>query len=89
MLEFLRLLNAFDSRHLLDLVAERLAILEEQAQLIAQLDPPSPVIFRSNHASNALPLAGTLPKDRDRLLAEIAAARAGEIPLRPDWARSY
>jgi len=65
------------------------AILEEQARLIAQLEPPSPVIFRSNHASNALPLAGTLPKDRDRLLAEIAAARAGEIPLRPDWARGY
>jgi radical SAM superfamily enzyme YgiQ (UPF0313 family) len=65
------------------------AILEEQEQLIAQLDPPRPVIFRSNHASNALPLAGTLPKDRDRLLTEIAAARAGEIPLRPDWARGY
>lgn len=65
------------------------AILEEQEHLIARLDPPSPVIFRSNHASNALPLAGTLPKDRERLLAAIAAARAGEIPLRPDWARGY
>ena len=65
------------------------AILAEQARLIARLDPPSPVIFRSNHASNALPLAGTLPKDRERLLAEIAAAQAGEVPLRPDWARGY
>jgi hypothetical protein len=65
------------------------AILDEQAQLIARLEPPSPVIFRSNHASNALPLAGTLPKDRARLLEAIAAARAGAIPLRPDWARGY
>lgn len=65
------------------------AILAEQERLIDRLDPPSPVIFRSNHASNALPLAGILPKDRDRLLAAIAAARAGEIPLRPDWARGY
>jgi hypothetical protein len=65
------------------------AILAEQAHLIARLDPPSPVIFRSNHASNALPLAGTLPKDRERLLQAIAAARSGEIPLRPDWARGY
>ncbi len=65
------------------------ATLEEQAHLIARLAPPSPVIFRSNHASNALALAGTLPKDRDRLLEEIAAAQAGAIPLRPEWARSY
>ena len=64
-------------------------ILEEQACLIGGLDPPGPVIFRSNHASNALPLAGTLPKDRDRLLAEIAAARAGQVGLRPPWARGY
>jgi len=27
------------------------------------------VIFRSNHASNALALAGNLPRDRARLLA--------------------
>ena len=39
----------------------------EQSRLISQLDPPRPVIFRSNHASNALPLAGTLPRDRDAL----------------------
>ncbi len=63
-------------------------ILREQERLISRLDPKSPIIFRSNHASNALPLAGTLPKDRLRLLAAIAAARKGELALRPTWSRS-
>ncbi|MBI4970108.1 MAG: radical SAM protein [Rhodospirillales bacterium] len=58
-------------------------MLAEQARLIAALDPPRPIIFRSNHASNALPLAGTLPKDRPHLLAQLGAAGRGEIRLRP------
>jgi len=64
-------------------------MLTEQVSLIPQLDPPRPVIFRSNHASNALPLAGTLPKDRDALLAVLNAARAGEVALRPRHLRSH
>ncbi len=62
-------------------------ILREQERLIAAIDPPAPVIFRSNHASNCLALAGNLPKDRDRLLATIAAARAGFAGLRPAFMR--
>jgi hypothetical protein len=63
------------------------AVLVELRRLIELLDPPSPVIFRSNHASNALALAGTLPKDKNRLLAQIDAALAGEARLRPRWIR--
>ncbi len=62
-------------------------ILAEQERLLSLLAPPRPVIFRSNHASNCLPLAGTLPKDRETLLAAVAAARAGAQPLRPRWIR--
>lgn len=62
-------------------------VLEELEHLIACLDPPAPVIFRSNHASNALPLAGTLPKDKDKLLMAVRAARAGLIQTRPRWMR--
>ena len=45
-------------------------------------------IFRTNHASNRLSLAGTLRKDRERLLAEIdgAIADPGGV-LRPEWLR--
>ena len=43
-------------------------ILAEQELLLRLIDPPRPVIFRSNHASNCLPLAGNLPRDRDALL---------------------
>ena len=64
-------------------------MLIEQQRLIEQLDPPTPVIFRSNHASNALPLAGTLPKDRDALLAVLEAAQAGAVPLRPSDMRGH
>lgn len=62
-------------------------VLEELARLVERLDPPRPVIFRSNHASNALPLAGTLPKDRDKVLAQIELARNGGRGLRPEWLR--
>ena len=62
-------------------------ILAEQERLLSLMDPPRPVIFRSNHASNCLPLAGNLPRDKDALLATVAAARAGAQPLRPRWIR--
>ncbi len=46
-------------------------------------------VFRSNHASNYLPLAGILNEDRDRLLAllEQAISRPGTVPLRQEWQR--
>ncbi|MHC4885063.1 MAG: radical SAM protein [Planctomycetota bacterium] len=44
-------------------------------------------IFRSDHASNALPLAGSLPRDRERLLAELNQAASGTRSLRPAWLR--
>lgn len=62
-------------------------VLLELKRLIERLDPPQPVIFRSNHSSNALPLAGTLPKDRSKVLDQIDQALAGHRQLRPGWAR--
>ena len=62
-------------------------ILLELKHLIERLTPPSPVIFRSNHASNTLALAGNLPRDRDKLLAQLEGALNGEVRLRPRWIR--
>lgn len=44
-------------------------------------------VFRSNHASNYLPLGGRLPADRERLLEAVRRARAGDVPLRPEYLR--
>lgn len=46
-------------------------------------------IFRSNHASNAVPLAGTLPRDKDRLVAAVdeMLVLGGEAPFVPHWMR--
>ena len=48
---------------------------------------PTDAVFRSNHASNHLPIAGRLPRDRDAMVAAVDAALAGEVALRPDWLR--
>jgi len=42
----------------------------ELKELITNLDMETPCIFRSNHVSNMLPLAGTLPGDKNSLLAQ-------------------
>jgi radical SAM superfamily enzyme YgiQ (UPF0313 family) len=64
-----------------------LMILKEQVRLISGLNPPQPIIFRSNHASNALALAGNLPKDREKLLSKLKQAMDGQHPLRPSYMR--
>ncbi len=46
-------------------------------------------LFRANHASNTLPLSGTLPRDKSALLAHLDAVLADpeNAPFRPDWMR--
>ena len=48
---------------------------------------PADAVFRTNHASNYLPLGGHLPRDRARIVEVIDAALAGKIPLRPESRR--
>ena len=61
-------------------------MLEELRTMVAEA-APTDALFRTNHASNALPLAGRLPHDRDRIVAAIDGALSGEIALRPKWLR--
>jgi radical SAM superfamily enzyme YgiQ (UPF0313 family) len=61
------------------------AMLAELRQVIGHLDGLSHCVFRTNHASNYLPLAGTLPQDKARLLATLDEALArGRAALRPE-----
>lgn len=48
---------------------------------------PTCAVFRTNHASNYLPLSGKLPDDRERIVETIDRALAGQVLLRPEWCR--
>ncbi len=65
-------------------------ILHEQKRFIALLNTSHKIIFRSNHASNALHLAGTLPRDKARLVQELAVALdVGESAFVPKVFRGF
>ena len=60
-------------------------MLGELRQVISHLQGLSHCVFRTNHASNYLPLGGTLPQDKERLLATLdAALKRGRTVLRPE-----
>ena len=61
-------------------------MLEELRTIVAEANPTD-AVFRTNHASNYLPLAGRLPKDRERIVAVLDKALAGDVALRPEWSR--
>jgi len=61
-------------------------MLGELRTLVAQAQPTD-AVFRTNHASNYLPLAGRLPRDRDRVVAVLDEALKGRVALRPEAAR--
>jgi len=65
---------------------DKRALLAELRIFIEHARPRN-AIFRTNHASNYLPLSGRLARDRDRLLALIDGALAGSVPLRSEWMR--
>jgi radical SAM superfamily enzyme YgiQ (UPF0313 family) len=68
-------------------------VLPDVAQLLGELRTfvdrarPTDAMFRTNHASNYLPLGGRLPGDRARIVDVIDRALAGEIALRPEQRR--
>lgn len=58
-------------------------ILQEALTMLRQLNPHK-TILRSNHVSNFLNLAGSYPKDRERLI-ETAERTMTEARRNPDW----
>ncbi len=64
---------------------EPLDLLRELRHVVFHLDGLSRCVFRTNHASNYLPLAGTLARDKAYLLAAIDGALSqGPAALRPE-----
>ena len=60
-------------------------VLEEQRLFLEHVDAEG-CVFRSNHASNYVALGGTLNRDKEKLLRQIAYAQANQI-YRPDGFR--
>ena len=60
--------------------------LEETRALVVGLNY-GPFHFTSNHASNYVPLKGTLPDDREKFLAAIDSALAGKSRIRSEFSR--
>lgn len=57
----------------------------EETKLLLENIHYGPIHFTSDHASNYLPLKGTLPDDTARMTAAIDSALAGDTPMRPEW----
>ncbi|MFC2091852.1 radical SAM protein [Elusimicrobiota bacterium] len=65
---------------------DSIELLQEMLDIIKGLDLDK-TVFRSNHASNYLPLEGRFPRDKDRLLNTLKAAINGKIKLKPESLR--
>ena len=78
-----RVKDGFDGDYQLP---DQTSLFYELRHLIDCLDL-SDTVFRSDHASNYIPLKGTLGADKSAMLSQLDAAIAGKIPLRQEWQR--
>ena len=62
-------------------------MLLRELRVMVEHAKPRDAVFRTNHASNYLPLGGRLPNDAARIVAIIDRALEGKIPLRPERSR--
>ena len=67
-------------------VLDAVESLQETRDLVAGLDYEG-LHFTSDHASNYLPIKGTLRQDREKLLELLDGAISGSIRIRSEWAR--
>lgn len=70
------------------IVPDAMGTLRELREVIAEINVTN-TVFRTTHASNYLPVEGTLPKDKPRMLEVVdeALALGDDAPLRPEWLR--
>jgi hypothetical protein len=58
-------------------------VVQEALEIVRKLDPQKTILC-SNHVSNILNLAGSYPKDRERIIQQAEFALA-EAQKHPDW----
>ena len=64
-------------------------VMEEFRMMLENIGPlERTCVFRANHASNYLSLAGDLPADRDRLIRQVIVAQSHLDSLRPETLRA-
>ena len=63
--------------------------LEELELLISKMEPGSQVVFRANHGSNAYPIGGTFPQDKQSMLQKISYLRDHPELCRPIGFRGF
>ena len=59
----------------------------EETKLFMENIKTGPLHFTSDHASNYLPLKGTLPDQREQLCALVDGALSGSVRTRGEWSR--
>ena len=63
--------------------------LGELELLVSKMDPGSQVVFRANHGSNAYPIGGTFPQDKQSMLQKISYLRDHPELCRPIGFRGF
>jgi radical SAM superfamily enzyme YgiQ (UPF0313 family) len=66
-----------------------IGVLDELQMLIENVNPSRPIIFRANHASNVYSIAGTIPEDREKMLALIKSLKFNPNMLKPRSLRRF
>jgi radical SAM superfamily enzyme YgiQ (UPF0313 family) len=78
--------EAWISRGEFELLSQE-EIIDELGVMLGCIETDREIVFRTNHASNYLPLGGILPQDKERMLKVIHEARTQKVPLRPEHLR--
>ncbi len=63
--------------------------LDELELLVIKMEPATPVVFRANHGSNAYPIGGTFPQEKESMLEKISYLREHPELCRPIGFRGF
>ena len=63
--------------------------LDELAGLVSRIDAKDEIVFRANHGSNAYPVKGTFPQDKEEMLRQISWMREHPETARPPGLRGF